>query len=55
MSTQYLIQTRLTILFFTLLLLAIAGLHTANVHFSIVLRDRARSNYISTDDGILGN
>ncbi|CAM1503396.1 Fc.00g081720.m01.CDS01 [Cosmosporella sp. VM-42] len=55
MSTQYLIRTRLTALFVTLLSLAVAGLNSANAHFSIVLRDRARSDYINTDDGILDN
>jgi hypothetical protein len=55
MSTQYVIRTRLTILFFTLLSLAVAGLNSANAHFSIILRDRARSDYINTAEGILDN
>jgi hypothetical protein len=55
MSSQYLIRTRLTILFFTLLSLAVTGLNSANAHFSIILRDRARSDYINTANGILDN
>ncbi|KAH6667308.1 hypothetical protein B0J14DRAFT_642677 [Halenospora varia] len=55
MSSQYVIRTRLTILFFTLLSLAVAGLNSANAHFSIILRDRARSDYINTADGIPDN
>jgi len=55
MPSQYMIPTRLTILFFTLLSLAVASLNSANAHLSIALRDRARSNYINTADGILDN
>lgn len=55
MSSQYVIRTRLIILFFTLLSLAVAGLNSANAHFSIILRDRARSDYINTPDGIVDN
>ena len=55
MPSQYLIRTRLTIFFFTVLSSAVACLKSANAHFSIILRDRARSDYISPADGILDN
>ncbi|KFY01358.1 hypothetical protein O988_02797 [Pseudogymnoascus sp. VKM F-3808] len=55
MPSQYVIRTRLIILFFTLLSLAVAGLNSANAHFSIILRDRARSDYTNTPNGILDN
>lgn len=55
MSTQYQIGTRLIVLFFTLLSLAVAILNSANARFSIILRNRARSDYIDTTDGILNN
>ncbi|KAG4426968.1 hypothetical protein IFR05_017549, partial [Cadophora sp. M221] len=55
MSSQYGTRTRLTILFFTLLSLVVASLNWANTHFSIILRDRARSNYINTTNGFLNN
>jgi hypothetical protein len=53
MSSRYVIRIRLTILFFALLSLAVAGLNLANAHFSVILRDRARSDYINTTDCIL--
>ena len=55
MSSEHMIRVRLTILFFTLLSLGVAGLSSANAHFAVILRDRARSDYINTSDGILDN
>ena len=46
---------RLTIPFFTLLSLAVAILSSANARFAAILRDRARSDYINTADGVLNN
>jgi hypothetical protein len=53
MSSQYVIRTRLIILFFTLLSLAVVCLNSANAHFSTILRDRARSDSTNTADSIL--
>jgi len=53
MSSEYMIRIRLTILFFTLLSLAVASLNSANARFAVILRDRARSDYINTSDSIL--
>ena len=55
MPSKNVVRTRLTIIFFTLLWLAVAGLNWTNVRFSIVLRDRARSDSINTADSILTN
>ncbi|KAJ9137676.1 hypothetical protein NKR23_g9018 [Pleurostoma richardsiae] len=48
MPTQHLIRTRLTVLFFTLLSLAVAGLNSAIAHFLLDLRDRVRSDSFQT-------
>jgi hypothetical protein len=55
MSSEYMIRTRLTILSFTLLSLAVASLSSAKARFAVILRDRARADYINTGDGILDN
>ncbi len=53
MSSRYIIRVRLSILFFTLLSLAVASLNSANARFAIVLRDRARSDNIDSDFQLL--
>lgn len=55
MSSEHMIRVRLTILFFSLFSLGIAGLNSANARFAVVLRDRARSDYTNTSNGILDN
>ncbi|KAL2137950.1 hypothetical protein VTI28DRAFT_7770 [Corynascus sepedonium] len=55
MSSDHTIRARLAIPFFALLSLTVAALSSANARFAAVLRDRARSNYASTSDGIMGN
>lgn len=40
-------------MFLAILSLCIAGLNSVNAHFAIVLRDRARTDYINTADGFL--
>ncbi|KAM5342859.1 hypothetical protein ACJ41O_013825 [Fusarium nematophilum] len=54
MPSKYTIRLRLTILFFTILSLAVAGLNSANARFAIILRDRARSD-INPTNSILSN
>jgi hypothetical protein len=46
MSSDYLFRARLATLFFTLLSLAVTGLNAAIGRFSVVLQDRARSEYM---------
>ena len=55
MSSEFMIRIRLTILFLTLLSLAVASLSSASARFAVILRDRARFDYINTTDGILDN
>ncbi|KAK0735991.1 hypothetical protein B0T21DRAFT_366075, partial [Apiosordaria backusii] len=46
MSSRYMIRTRFVLLLFGLFSLGVAGFSSMNAHFAVVLRDRARSNYI---------
>ena len=49
------IRIRISILFLTLLSLAIAILNSAHARFAVILRDRARSDYANTTAAILDN
>ncbi|KAK8093249.1 uncharacterized protein PG998_014650 [Apiospora kogelbergensis] len=55
MSSKYMIRIRISILFLTLLSLAIAILNSAHARFAVILRDRARSDYANTTAAILDN
>src|ERR1700743_3850849 len=46
---------RVVILFFSPLSLAVASLSAGLAHFAVILRNRARSDYINTADDILDN
>jgi large-conductance mechanosensitive channel len=45
------IRIRMTVLFFALVSLAVAGLNSAIVRFAVILQDRARSGYADAVDG----
>ncbi|KAI1839327.1 hypothetical protein JX266_014462 [Neoarthrinium moseri] len=53
MPSERLIRTRLTILFFSTISLAISILNSANARSAVILRDRARSAYASASHGSL--
>ena len=47
------IRMRLVILFLTITWLALAGLSSATVRFAVILRDRAKSDLVTSSDSIL--
>ncbi|KAI1839439.1 hypothetical protein JX266_014350 [Neoarthrinium moseri] len=53
MPSERLIRTRLTILFFSTISLAISILNSANARSAVILRDRARSDYASASHASL--
>jgi hypothetical protein len=50
MSSERMFRARLTVLFFTLLSLAVTALNSAIARFAVVLRDRARSDNVDPVD-----
>lgn len=48
-----LIRMRLVIIFLTITWLALASLSSATARFAVVLRDRARSDLVTSSDSIL--
>ncbi|KAH8743062.1 hypothetical protein F5883DRAFT_49934 [Diaporthe sp. PMI_573] len=53
MSSKYVIRYRFLVLLFTSLTLVASALSSANIRFAIVLRERARSDYVDNTQVIL--